>query len=475
MNSVTLRGIRAEANCYHSLFFRHIFQQLSHGHVKRLGEIVSVSENIDNSLTGKLICSILAWSAESEREKIVEYSNRRWQTRREQGLPVGTGYASFGWNWQDESKTAYEINQEEAAVCFSIFHMFVELDMSLRGIVRKLEADGIPTPTQTRFPGAKRAQHWMHTTVYDFLRNPVSIGTLVICKRQTVVDEQGRTKRVPHPQRIEVEDGLPAIVSHLMFERAQRKLANNQVDLSNLSQVPEAFLLRGHIRCGTCEWRMSTWTIRRKKYVWPYYCCANRRNKYDKCPDIPVVRASLVNEIVWEDCCKVFERLDRIQAKIDQELERTVRTMLEDTHGQEQMVELKTRIDYALTERSKHPEGNYYYELITEDLRVKQEQLERYESKHTNSRSLVEVTERYRQRVAEFIEFINVMRGKYHEATFQEKRNALDILGVMVTVAPIPPENRVRGKDPTIEDLRPRVSIAYSPMLTGVQPIGLGT
>ncbi len=54
-------------------------------------EIVSVSENIDNSLTGKLIRSILAWSAESEREKIVEYSNRRWQTRVEVGLPIGVG------------------------------------------------------------------------------------------------------------------------------------------------------------------------------------------------------------------------------------------------------------------------------------------------------------------------------------------------------------------------------------------------
>src|SRR5229473_1171804 len=30
------------------------------------GTIVSVSENIDNSLTGKLVRSILAWSAESE-------------------------------------------------------------------------------------------------------------------------------------------------------------------------------------------------------------------------------------------------------------------------------------------------------------------------------------------------------------------------------------------------------------------------
>ena len=50
-----------------------IFEELErHG-----GEIVSVSEaHIHNSLTGKLIRSILAWSAESEREKIVEYANR---------------------------------------------------------------------------------------------------------------------------------------------------------------------------------------------------------------------------------------------------------------------------------------------------------------------------------------------------------------------------------------------------------------
>ncbi|HVB20316.1 MAG TPA: recombinase family protein [Ktedonobacteraceae bacterium] len=454
---------RFSRNFVHSAM---IFEELErHG-----GEIISVSENIDNSLTGKLIRSILAWSAESEREKIVEYANRRWRTRLEQGLPVGVGYAPYGWNWQDEGKTAYEINREEAAVRFSIFHMYVELDMSLRGIVHKLEEDNIPSPTQTRFPGAKRSQHWTHTTVYDFLHNPISIGTLVICRRQTVLDEQGRTKRVPHPQRIEIEDAVPAIVSRTMFERAQRKLANNQVDLSHLPQVPEAFLLRGHIRCGTCEWKMSSWTIRRKNYLWPYYYCSNRHNKYAKCPDIPAVRAGLVNEIVWEECCKVFERIDRIQARIDQELERTVRTLLEDTHGREQMVGLKARIDHAITERGKHPEGSYYYELITEDLQVKKEQLERYEAQYTNSRSLAEMTERYRQRVADFLEFINVMRGRYHEATFQEKRNAIDVLGVMVTVAPIPPEKRLRGKDPTIEELRSRLSITYSPLLTGVQP-----
>jgi hypothetical protein len=34
----------------------------------------------------------------------------------------------------------------------------------------------------------------------------------------------------------------------------------------------------------------------------------------------------------------------------------------------------------------------------------------------------------------DFLNFLNVMRGRYEHATFQEKRNALDVLGVRVTV-----------------------------------------
>src|SRR5205823_10758660 len=68
---------RFSRNFVHSAM---IFEEIeSHG-----GEIVSVSENIDNSLTGKLVRSILARSAESEREKFVECAKRHWQNRLEQ-------------------------------------------------------------------------------------------------------------------------------------------------------------------------------------------------------------------------------------------------------------------------------------------------------------------------------------------------------------------------------------------------------
>src|SRR5229473_2990604 len=172
------------------------------------GEIVSVSENIDNSLTGKLIRSILAWSAESERHKIVEYSNRRWQTRVEVGLPIGVGRSPYGWDWKDKDKTAYVINQEQAAVRVSIFHMFVELDMSLRAITHKLTEDRVLTPTyakqfqeQPPEDAEIKLEHclWRYSTIRKLLTDTENIGILVVCKQQQTIGQDGRRAIKAHP------------------------------------------------------------------------------------------------------------------------------------------------------------------------------------------------------------------------------------------------------------------------------------
>src|SRR5436305_1668201 len=160
---------RFSRNFVHSAM---IFEEIeSHG-----GEIVSVSENIDNSLTGKLVRSILAWSAESEREKIVEYANRHWQTRLAQKLPLATGRAPYGWRWANEEKTNYVIDKEEASVRASIFTMFVEEDMSLRAIAHKLTEDGILPPAMSR--GWKvKSNVWRPSTIHKMLVATENIGT----------------------------------------------------------------------------------------------------------------------------------------------------------------------------------------------------------------------------------------------------------------------------------------------------------
>ncbi len=379
------------------------------------GEIISVSENIDNSLTGKLIRSILAWSAESEREKILEYANRRWQTRIELGLPVGTGFPSYGWEWGDKEKTFYALNPETAATRFSIFHMFVELDMSIRSIAHRLTEDGVPTAT--------------------VLRN------------------------IPNPSMREIPGGIPAIVSQTMYDRAQRKLATNREEKSHMPYNVEEYLLKGHIHCATCGYKMGP----REHQGRAYYYCRKFGNKHDKCPDMTAIRSDVVNEAVWNDCCRLFERLDLIQARIEEEIERSLRNLLEDTEGKERIAALNSQLDYARQERAKHLEGSYYYTLITNDIQAKTEELKRYEEEHQASRNVAAATETYKNRVLEFLDFLNVMRGKYQNATFQERRNALDVLGVKVYIRKS--ENGPYGKTgfPGKE-----IDVTYSPLFTGV-------
>src|SRR5258708_34584880 len=184
-------------------------------------ELVSVSENIDKSLTGKLIRSILAWSAESERHKIVEYANRRWQTRVEVGLPVGIGRSPYGWDWKDKDKTAYVMNQEQAAVRVSIFHMFVELDMCLRAITHKLTEDRVLPPTYAKQFQAQppedaevKLEHclWRYSTIRKLLTDAENIGILVVCKQQQTIGQDGRRSNGVHPYRKEIPGGIPAII-----------------------------------------------------------------------------------------------------------------------------------------------------------------------------------------------------------------------------------------------------------------------
>jgi len=435
---------RFSRNFVHSAM---IFEEIErHG-----GEIISVSENIDNSLTGKLIRSILAWSAESEREKIVEYANRRWQTRVELGLPVGTGRALYGWDWADEDKTAYVINPEQAAVRVSIFHMYVELGMSLRAITHKLTEDRVLTPTYAKKfrdtppvtdAGEVDIQYtlWRFTTVRSILKDLENIGTLVICKDRQVIGPDGKRQRLVHPNRKEVPDGIPGVIDPLTYRRALEKLKSNQADKSRLPLNPDDFLLRGHIFCAVCGWSMKPRTQKKGRLTkqgtdksYPFYLCTNYQNKYQACPALSAIRTSPLDDIVWQDCCVLFKRINAVRAVLEQEVSAAVSAWLEQTTGREQVDQLEAVIALAKTERTKHAEGSYTYTLISQDIAAKENDLARYREE-LGSVSVEQAAAHYRARIMGFLDFLNVMHGSYEQATFQQKRNALDVLGVKVVV-----------------------------------------
>ena len=414
-------------------------------------EIVSVSEHIDNTLTGKLIRSILAWSAESERHKIVEYANRRWQTRVEMGLPVGTGRTPYGWNWANKDQTSYEINPEQAAVRVSIFHMFVELDMSLRAIMHRLAEDRVLTPTYAKkFQGQPPEDEevkleyclWRYTTVREILMDLENIGVLVVCKMKQKIGPDGKRRSETHPGRREVPGGIPVIITPDIYARAQEKLKTNKADKSHLPLNKEDYLLRGHIFCATCGYSMKPRTQKKGRLTqdgtskdYPFYRCTNMQNKYDMCPSLTNIRTSPLDEIVWQECCVLFKRIDTLQAALKQEMEAAINALLEDTTGQEQLYQIEATIALAQAEREKYAPGSYMHNLLSGDITRQQEQLIRFREEIGSGATETAVSA-CQQRIMDFLEFLNVMHGRYEHATFQEKRNAIEVLGVRVEVRP---------------------------------------
>jgi site-specific DNA recombinase len=434
------------------------------------GEIVSVSENIDNSLTGKLVRSILAWSAESEREKIVEYANRHWQTRSAQNLPLATGRAPYGWDWGDKDKTFYVVNHEEAVVRFSIFHMFVELDMSVRAIAHKLTEDGILPPAKSRGHNVKSTA-WQPSTVHKILVGSENIGTIIICKTKVFLNPKGKIARKPNANIKTIEGGIPAIIPTELYELAQYKLKHNRADKSRIHLKPEDFLLKSHIICKTCSYRMhGRYRVYDGVQIGYYQCCKDN-NKYDACPDRTEIMAAKVNRLVWEDCCRVFEAIEQIRDTIRARIEQDVKSFLENSQGKQQLAQLTRELAMAEAERDKHAPGSYYYNLVTQDIQAKQQQLRKYEEESKHAEVSEQLLDHYQQNVLSFLDFLSVMKGRYHEATFKEMRNALDVLGVMVTVSPA---GQFKPIVAVVETDKEWLSLVEASRLTGITASALG-
>ncbi|HEY3991391.1 MAG TPA: zinc ribbon domain-containing protein, partial [Ktedonobacteraceae bacterium] len=132
------------------------------------------------------------------------------------------------------------------------------------------------------------------------------------------------THAVEHPQRTVIAGGFPRIVSNLLFERAQTKLVTNKEEKSHLPENPERYLLRGHLYCATCGYKMLSKSMlnRQDGQAYAYYYCGNQKNKYSECPEQPHVRTDTIDVIVWDEVCLVLERLKTIQAEIERRLQK---------------------------------------------------------------------------------------------------------------------------------------------------------
>ncbi len=197
------------------------------------------------------------------------------------------------------------------------------------------------------------------------------------------------------------------------------------------------------------------------------YRCNKHMSIYDTSrePHIQRIRTEYLDPVVWADCCRVFERLRLIQDVLERSIEQSLQNMLEDTRGREMIDALQQELAFALAERNKHPEGSYYYNLINQDVIQKEQKLRKCEEEFAHSQDVLKLSGIYRTSIMGFLDFLNTMQGRYNEATFQKKRNALEVLGVRVYASR---DTTIRPEWPVIETPQEWLTVSEVSKLTNI-------
>ncbi len=128
---------------------------------------------IDDDPQAKLLIQVQGVIAEYERAKIAE-RYRRGKLFRSRAGEVLSWRVPYGYRRQPRDAhgpARLEVFEPEAAIVRRIFHDAAVGGHSLREIIRRLAADGIPPP-------AGRGQLWRPSTLSKLLRNEAYIGRI---------------------------------------------------------------------------------------------------------------------------------------------------------------------------------------------------------------------------------------------------------------------------------------------------------
>ena len=172
-----------------------------------------------------------------------------------------------------------------------IFAEYLE-GKSLRGIVCRLNAEGIESPT---------CKNWSPDVVRNILGNPAYVGTY-----RWNASHQGKYFGVSGDDvRTDVRKGRnvegdwivhenhhPPVVEQHVFDEVQRRLPQRKVQTTP-QQNGGRFLLTGILKCGKCGGSMSGWN----PYGRTHYRC-NKQNNTGTCDRNAVKQDELLNQII---------------------------------------------------------------------------------------------------------------------------------------------------------------------------------
>ena len=382
-----------------------------------------------------LLLQIRGAVAEYERTLIAERMRRGRLNKLQAGLLLPWTHPPYGYHLHPDrprDPSGVRVDDAEAAIVAELFASYLEPDMSLAKLAKRLDQRGLPTPFGN--------QRWSGPTIRGILHNPTYTGRLYaqrtryrpakIRRSATHPIGQPHGSATPQPPEQWVFVGtVPAIVTQEQFDLVQAKLAQNK-SFARRNNTTYQYLLRALVSCGRCKLACTARTTSHGRYH--YYLCNGKlqsvhSRRDDVCPARFTPSAQL-DQLVWNDLCEVLTHphtitaeLERVQgdAWLPQELQARRENLQKGQRGlenqQERLTDAYLRGVIGLDE----------YERPRHDLEQKRQALREQEA------TLASEAERRRElgKLTHSIEaFCEQVRKGLANATFEQQRQLVLLL-----------------------------------------------
>ena len=254
-----------------------------HELLENLGiSLVSVTESINTTTPhGRMMVNVLLSFAQYERELIAERTRHKIEAARKKGKWTG-GHPPLGYDLIPEGGRIV-VNKVEADQVRDIFELYVETP-SLVKVSQELNNRGWRKKSWTTRAGEEcGGGTWNRANVRRLLTDPLYLGM------QKLHDE--------------VFDGEhDASVPEDLFSKVQRLMTENHANRGARGRNKYGFLLRGLLRCESCNAAMTPHPSKNHGRLYRYYTCRSaQKHGHSTCPTKSIsadkVEAFVVDQI----------------------------------------------------------------------------------------------------------------------------------------------------------------------------------
>ncbi|MCA7010853.1 recombinase family protein [Wolbachia endosymbiont of Tribolium confusum] len=225
---------------------------------------VAVTQIFDNNTPmGKFVQTVLSGAAQLEREMIVERVKNKIVTSKEQGIWMG-GTVPLGYDVKDKELI---INEKEAKTVKHIFERYLELK-SMAELARELNSQGYRTKGKSDI--------FKKATVRRIVTNPIYVG------------------KIKHYEK-EYEGKHEAIIEEEKWQKAQELIKDQPYRKAKYEEA----LLKGIIKCKSCDVNMTLTYAKKENKRYRYYVCNNHlRGKNCESVNRTIVAGEVEKEVM---------------------------------------------------------------------------------------------------------------------------------------------------------------------------------